>query len=89
MHNVSESVRPALVALLALKSAIIFWPTGESSNDDAGDRASESNARSQEGVIGGRNFGLLDWICARVCQFVALYRGKGRKHTCEHSPHRL
>jgi len=42
------------------KSAIIFWPKGESSDDDAGDGANESNARSREGVIGRRDFGFLD-----------------------------
>lgn len=42
------------------KSAIIFRPRGESSDDDAGDGANESNARSREGVIGKRDFGFLD-----------------------------
>ena len=33
---------------------------GESSDDDAGEGANESNARSREGVIGRRDFGFLD-----------------------------
>ena len=42
------------------RSAIILWPTGDISDDDAGDGVGESNARSREGVIGRRSFGFLD-----------------------------
>jgi hypothetical protein len=42
------------------RSAIIFWPRGDRSADDAGDGANESSARSLEGVTGRRDFGFLE-----------------------------
>jgi len=62
------------------KSAIIFWPRGESSDDDAGDGA-RSNARSREGVIGRRDFGFLDESAPEFVSLLHYIDAKGRKHT--------
>lgn len=57
VHHTCVKVASANRLFLERRSAIIFWPRGDSSDDDAGDGSDESNARSREGVIGRQGFG--------------------------------
>jgi hypothetical protein len=59
--SVSRFVLRSLRAWRTLRrSVIIFWPTGDSSDDDAGDGADENGAHPRDGVIGRRDFGFLE-----------------------------